>query len=77
MNDTRKSLRQGESNPLAFIMRTSVALWAPRPRPIIGYGSAQHSFDTLSKSPEAFAFTLQKAAQAQDGAICCGEVKNG
>ena len=77
MNDTRNSLRQGDSNPVAFNKRASIALWAPIPRLIVGYGSAQHGFARLSKVPEAFAFILQKTAQAQDRAICCGEVKNG
>ena len=77
MNDTRKSSRQGRSNPLAFLKRTSVARWAPIPRLMVGDGSVPHSFARLSKIPEAFTFVLQNAAQAHDRTICCGEVRNG
>jgi hypothetical protein len=77
MNDTRKSLRQGRSNPLAFLKGTSVAAWVPIPRLIVGYGSVQHSFAWPSKVPGTFAIIPQRAAQVHDRAICREEVKNG
>jgi hypothetical protein len=78
MSDTCKSLRQGRSNPLAFPNRSSAAGWAPISlRLIVGYGSMLHRFARLSKVPDAFAFILQKVAQAYGRAICSGEVTNG
>jgi hypothetical protein len=77
MNDTRRSLREGCGNSLAVLKESSVAGGVPIPRLIVGYGSVQHSIARLSRVPEAFAFILQRAAQAREGLICCGEVKNG
>ena len=47
------------NNHLAFLARSSVALWAPIPlRLIVGYGFMEHGFAKLSRGPEVFAAIL-------------------
>jgi putative oxidoreductase len=66
MNPHTQSLeRQGSSrleflsSRLAFLARTSIAVWAPIPlRLIVGYGFMEHGFAKLSRGPEAFAVIL-------------------
>lgn len=66
MNELSQSLgREGSgrfaflSSCLAFLTRSSVAVWAPIPlRLIVGYGFMEHGFAKLSRGPEAFAGIL-------------------
>jgi putative oxidoreductase len=61
----QSSDRQGSSHfaflsrRFAFLMRPSLAAWAPIPlRLIVGYGFMEHGFAKLSKGPEVFAGIL-------------------
>src|SRR5215813_11629164 len=62
MNQLAQSLeREGSSRfvlfsrGLAFLARSSVAVWSAVPvRLIVGYGFMEHGFAKLSKGPEAF-----------------------
>jgi len=66
MNQLTQSLeREGSSRfaflskGLAFLARSSAAVWAPIPlRLIVGYGFMEHGFAKLSRGPEAFAAIL-------------------
>ena len=66
MNQLTQSLkREGTSGfvlfsrGLAFMTRSSVAVWSAIPvRLIVGYGFMEHGFAKLSKGPEAFAAIL-------------------
>jgi putative oxidoreductase len=59
MTAIRKSLKQGFSNRLGFLNRTSIGRWAPIPlRLIVGYGFLEHGVAKMSKGPDAFAVIL-------------------
>jgi putative oxidoreductase len=59
MNEFRQSLKMKISSLFAFLIRPSVARWAPIPlRLIVGYGFMEHGFAKLSKGPENFAAIL-------------------
>ena len=65
----QSSGRQGSSHfallsrRLAFLTRSSVAVWAPVPlRLIVGYGFMEHGFAKLSRGPDAFAAILHTMA---------------
>src|SRR5580704_7914177 len=60
MTAIRKSLKQGFSNRLGFLNRTSIGRWAPIPlRLIVGYGFLEHGIAKLSKGPDAFVAIVQ------------------
>ena len=59
MNELRQSPGGESSSWFAFLIRPSVARWAPVPlRLIVGYGFMEHGFAKLSKGPENFAAIL-------------------
>ena len=59
MNELRQSLQMKISGLFGFLIRPSVARWAPIPlRLIVGYGFMEHGFAKVSKGPENFAAIL-------------------
>src|SRR5437879_4018587 len=59
MNEVSQSSQREGGSRFAFLIRASVARWAPVPlRLIVGYGFVEHGFVKLSKGPEVFAAIL-------------------